>query len=115
MPKFKKGDKVWWKVDDVLHEGLVLSYDDGFYAIKTNGVIVLCCLDEEHNLHYMHEDLWNKSKVVNVEVCEVEELCEGTGEPISECQCNVCTSNKPVVTLEGDGVVYVVREEGEPK
>jgi len=39
----------------------------------------------------------NKGKVVNVEVCEAEELCEGTGEPISKCQCNVCTSNKPVL------------------
>lgn len=25
-----------------------------------------------------------------VEVVSVEELCEGTGEPVSECQCNVC-------------------------
>jgi len=57
--------------------------------------------------------MWNKGKIVNVEVCEVEELCEGTGEPISECLCNVCTGNKPVVTLEGDGTVYVVREEKE--
>lgn len=57
----------------------------------------------------------NSGKVVNVEVMEVEELCEGTGEPISECQCNVCTSNKPVITLEGDGVVYIIRDEGELK
>jgi hypothetical protein len=42
MPKFKAGDSVWWKVDDVLRDGKILSFEDGFYAIKTGNAVILC-------------------------------------------------------------------------
>jgi hypothetical protein len=53
--KFKEGDKVWWKVDGTLHEGIVRKCEEGFYAIKSTlvepGTIVMCSLSDEHKLH----------------------------------------------------------------
>ena len=79
--KYKVGDKMWWKVDGVLHEGIVKKCQDGFYAIKSTlieaGTMVMCSVAEEGRLHHINDDLWEKGTVVNVEVVSVEEITEG--------------------------------------
>ena len=76
--KFKEGDKVWWKVDGTLHEGIVKKCQEGFYAIKSTlvepGIIVMCSLSDEHKLHHINDDLWEKGTVVGVEIVDVEEI-----------------------------------------
>lgn len=79
--KFNAGDKVWWKVDGVLHEGIVKMCKDGFYAIKSTlieaGTMVMCAVADESKLHHINDNLWEKGTVVSVEVVSIEEITEG--------------------------------------